>query len=352
MCDGNVAGGDAFLDAGHNCFGTGAFVICLADGDVPIQPLSVDSPMTVDTSTCPLKFMPASGPQWCVLTGTTIVISNKLTARGDLPLVLLATETITVTGSGIVDVSSDNMNNLGAGANYTAGCNPNVPPGLSSGQGAGGGGGGSFGTQGGAGGTGSSGGGGAGGQGGAVVTAPVDRLRGGCAGSTGGIGDIANNGGAGGNGGGAVYLVAGNVVSIDGIVNASGGGGHHGLPGRGGGGGGGSGGMIVLAAATTTIGSGKLVANGGGGGGGAANTGTGFDAGDPDPTMPQTPAALGLGNGNNAGPGAIGAVNTNVGGTAINAGDGAGAGGGGVGVIRKLVGSQANNPNISPPATN
>jgi hypothetical protein len=354
-------GSDAFLDAGHNCFGAGAFIVCLGDADLPTGPFDVSTPTQVDTTACALTFTPPAGGTWCVEAGTSITISSALTAIGPHPLVLLATQDIDVTSTGSVDVSSTILPpTIGAGANAPA-CQAPIAPGDNNGVGGGGAAGGSFGTLGGHGGAGTHGTGGSGGIPGASAFLPVDTLRGGCAGGKGGDGVVAASGGEAGNGGGAVLLVAGGQIVIAGSVAASGAGGHHGLAGRGGGGGGGAGGMIVFAAATTTL-TGNVVANGGGGGAGCANSGCGFDGGDPVTATPQI-AALGGAKNNptgNAGPGANGAVGTMPGAAAIDAdggiagsgGDGAGAGGGGVGIIRILVGVAPNGPNVSPPATN
>jgi hypothetical protein len=252
---------------------------------------------TLDTGTStkclatqPAGWTTRGQPESCFVVGTTVNIAG-LDVTGTRPLVIVATDSITV--SGLLDVAS----HVGAGTAPKAGpgspfggcvlplANPTI-----SNSGGGGGAGGSFMSRGAACGAGNNQQmGNTGGIAGNPLTQNPVALRAGCAGQAGGSGAAA--GGVGGAGGGAVYLVAGNTVTITdtGIINASGAGaapaGNHG-----GGGGGGAGGMIVLAATSISAANGKLLANGGGGGAGT-NNGNGNPGNDPVATTPLTPAA-------------------------------------------------------------
>src|SRR3954470_11477799 len=241
------AGADAAV-----CFGTEPFRVCLKEA--PNQPLSISGPGTTIDTTANCVATVLAGSQGCVMAGTTISIDATLRATGPRPLVLIASEKITILGTGVVDVGSHRGATLESGAGAMD-CANGQPPDRH-----GGGAGGSFLGLGGTGGPSVS---ASGGTPGPVVT-DANKLRGG-----GAVQDTPGPTGPnpvrGGHGGGAVLLIAGQSISVDGAINAAGEGGEGGPPDFGGGGGG-SGGMIVLYAPTIT-GNGLILASGGGGGG-------------------------------------------------------------------------------------
>lgn len=359
--------GDPSIDMPPNidartCFGT-PHEICLMT--LPSGPRTL--PTTIDTDQdCDQVESPAGGVPLCVVSGAQVTIDNTR-AEGSRPLVIVATETITITGN--LDVSSRRNQTPGAGANSAA-CQRNAIDGEDDGGGGGGGGGGGFGAAGGSAGLGDtnrSNGGGAGteatgGTGGAMSISAF--IRGGCRGGDGGSTNGNNGGsgqgtnhGVGSNGGGAVYLIANTSITIQasGAIYASGGGGDGGDTTSGAGGGGGSGGLIGLDAPTITA-MGIIAANGGGGGGGAGNTdgGNGGDGAQPGVTATWNQrAAGGTGGAQNPSantPGGQGGVTGNLAGEVSPASPGgSGGGGGGVGVIwvhGTLTGTQ-----VSPPTT-
>jgi hypothetical protein len=340
--DGEVVRPDAMIPPPPSdarvCFGSGALQVCLKT--LPTRPVTLPSGAAAFTTTatgnCTQIDSQTNGPELCVVAGTTVTVSGSFVATGTRPLVIVALDTLTVAAGGSIDVSSTTATNrIGAGA-QTGTCTA-PGRGANSGGGAGGGGGGGFGSAGGIGGTGNTGttSTGAGGAAGPAQP-PVAIVRGGCDGGPGGDDSGGSNtGGAAGIGGGAVYLIAGNRLTITGDVFASGGGGgtNHGSAGREqGGGGAGSGGMIGLDAPAITV-TGRIAANGGGGGGGGAlNTGgvTGTDG----TTAAWNSRAPGGAPDTGAGAGgqgsAVGAA-TSLDGTSAIAG--AGGGGGGLGAI-------------------
>ena len=351
---------DAPLDASGPtaCFGSQGptgFYFCMSPP--PTTALTLSGTIN-DDNDCPMGgfFTMLTGPneKVCAYAGAGVTIPTNFTAAGKYPIVIASTGDITITG--MLDVSTPDGGQHGAGHNPPD-CYPdNATYGTNAGGGAGGGGaaGGSFMTAGGAGGTG--GGGTNGGTPQAAVTATVTTLRGGCQGGIGGDGN--NTGGTGGNpgyGGGAVFLVARGTITIasSGTIDASGEKGYHGHRANPGGGasGGGSGGMILLDAQTLTVG-GKLLANGGGAGGGADQNADGNDGNDPDATMPQNAAGGGGGHGG-GGNGGAGFATMSANMTGRNAGGtgGGGGGGGGAGLIRVLMGGvPAPTNSISPNA--
>jgi len=355
--------GDRGVDAndplcyGANLVGRQCFSQALTGSLDVNAPVSIITSMVGDNNCSEIRKQD-NGPSLCILAYRTITIHgpNTLRASGPNPLVLIAAESISISGS--VDVSSQAGGDPTAlGARAAPDCssvNTDGPSGRpdpdpkADPYGGGGGAGGSLGSLGGAGGM-SGLGAVAGGQP-APVTAP-QVLVGGCAGGRGGEGvpkatATASNGGLGGAGGGAVYLLAGASLTISGQVNASGTGGIgsvgdiDGHDSGGGGGGGGSGGMIGLEAPSITV-TGAVFANGGGGGGGSGSL---DDSGKPFPglggsgsTEPFV-AALGGAGGMNGGAGGNGSTGAAAGMPGANnqtyVEPGGGGGGGGGGVIR------------------
>jgi hypothetical protein len=320
----------AVSDTAPLCLGSGTFAICV---DGPTAPTALPADLDTDLSplceaTQPTMWKASGQLDACFVAGTTVTGGNVV-AHGGRPLVVVAADTITVTG---LDVASHFGN-----ATTGAGFDPTVcgmfarAPGSASNGGAGGAGGTFYGATGGGGGMGD----GASNSGlpTTAVTMPT-MLRGGCPGSNGGAGTQA--GGTAGSGGGALYLLAGNKIDLTGAtVSASGGGGGGGDHSAGGGGGG-SGGMIVLVAMSIGASGAVVVANGGSGGAGGNALANGGNGTDPNPTTPLAAATGGNapingGNGGNgfAGPNAALAGADAVGGSGGNGGGGGGGGGGG-----------------------
>lgn len=265
--------------------------------DITLPQSIVTSPGSLDCTV----MREGAGPEVCVVAGRSITIEEgeTITARGLLPLVLVASSELVI--AGVIDAAgrTSEGNAPGANTNASALC-PTGQTAADDGGGAGG----SFGERGGAGGKGtdqSA----AGGKPGAIGI-PSTAVRGGCSGQAG-----QNEGQNAGQGGGAVYLIAGSVrIAPTAIINASGGGGGGAMNGSGGGGGG-SGGLIGIDTRSLVYEGGVLVANGGGGGCGVVN-GNGTPGADPTPTMPQVGA-----------PGCVGAAaNTGQGGAGASAGAG------------------------------
>jgi hypothetical protein len=337
---------DAGVDAAPppdaaTCFGN-IVRICLSS--VPTAPLTLPGASssfdTTRNANCHGIARQTDGPELCVLVGTTITVNGPLVATGARPLVLLASDSITVTSS--IDVSSKRPPSTpGAGAN-TGTC-VTAGPGQADDGGGGGGGGGGFGTTGGRGGIGdqndtSAAGVAVGGTPGGRLTS-FPPLRGGCPGNKGGDRDGGHRGGGGGSGGGSITLIAGDKITIAGDVFASGAGGSATTGGSGaerGGGGGGAGGMIVLDALTIEL-SGRIAANGGAGGGGGGRNNGGTSGGDGTTTawdQRAAPGTAGDSGGNAGAPGAAGT--TRAGTTSLDGGAsdrGGGGAAGGLGVI-------------------
>lgn len=347
---GNPSGGDARHDGvlsegpapegpppmdARQCFGpSGAFSVCFDPGTLPTAPKSV--PGTIDsnsTTMClsptPAAWINAGQPDACFIVGNTVTVGGDLRATGARPIVLVATDTLTINGN--IDVSSKrNTAPAAAGALPNSGPCPGVnatTPQTSNGLGAGGAGG-SFTTPGGPGGNSDGGAGNAGRAGNSMGTPTL--LRGGCP----GIDGATPANGFHGDGGGAIYLLAGNAIAFtkaNAWINASGAGAQHGQHSSGGSGGG-SGGMIVLFAPTITPNGLILVANGGGGAAGGANNADGKDGADPSPTMSTMPAPGGTSGGGGDG-GAGYALGSNARGGSADS-QGGGGGGGASGYIR------------------
>jgi len=344
---------DAGLDSGADapppdalvCYGTGIVQVCFANA--PTQPLTISNTKTIDTGTdslCATNVV-SGGANYCVVVATTITISATLRATGPKPLVLVASDSISVPSGGSIDVGSHRQRGIGepetgAGADVdTATCVAGTPP-----TNTGGGAGGSFTGKGGTGGKGTAANAGTPAD---VAMPPVMVLRGGCPGQ-----DGKATAGSAGHGGGAVFLIATNKIDIGGNgINAggeAGGGGALGVDG-GGGGGGGAGGMIGLDAQTVMVTS-SLVANGGGGGeGGSVSLAvTGQDGTDATTTNAApggnvNTASGGDGGDGSAGPAAgPGMAGSNGGKSGANFGGG-GGGGGGAGLIKVPAGVNLGN---------
>src|SRR5512140_2269286 len=367
-----VDGGNGDSGAkGSNCYGSGLLgSLCFATaptGAVMLAGVTVNT-ASVGAGNCTEIRAQAGGPSLCIIAGATISVAAGATVRatGPNPLVLIAAQSITINGG--VDLSSHlpatigGAPVIGAGGRTALDCAATGLDGvagkLMNGNDYGGGGaaGGSFGTLGGAGGEG-------GnnrniGHGNAVAVTAPRALIGGCGGGRGGDGSGGGGSGVGGAGGGAMYLLAGDSISVPGKINASGSGGGAGTGGTfssGGGGGGGAGGMIGLEAPHITV-AGSLFANGGGGGGGGGNQPDNVGQPGADPTGPAPAATGGSGGNNGGGSGGNGASSTQPGalGTASNNNTlcAGGGGGGGVGVIRVFgVPPGSLTGTISPPAT-
>ncbi|HEY5926300.1 MAG TPA: hypothetical protein VIV11_31660, partial [Kofleriaceae bacterium] len=269
---------DARVDTPPNatCFGTGLLVECYETVTIPTNPDTLGSTL-IDTSNntnCTKLIPQTNGPEICLRTAKTITITGYTRFKGSRPIALLATETITVSAGGTLDVSSFRTD-VGAGGNTgvcaTVGTgSADTSP--SANAGAGGGGGGGFGAPGGTGGTSDANGGAGGG------TTALVQIRGGCHGGRGGT-SADGVGGEGGHGGGGVYLIAGKGISIAGTIKANGSGAFGG-PNKAGGGGGGSGGLIAFDTPALAV-TGTVYANGGGGGEGGASGQRGEEGNDP-----------------------------------------------------------------------
>ena len=351
--DGDI-GGEPLIDAppdaapdafDPNCFGSGAFYLCLPA--MPAGNITIDG-REIDTTTCTgsdEQTATLGGVSVCVLSADRVTLgaAQTLGVVGNRPLVIVAVTAMTI--NGVVDATSE-RGDTGPNANPTV-CNNAGTTGVTNAAGGGGGAGGSFGSIGGKGGNGG-GGAGAGGTATAIVTQPVTVLRGGCAGGGGAIG-AGGNPTQGGPGGGAVYLVSRGMLTIGGTVNASGAGGQGGPDNKIGGGGGGAGGMIVIDAGMLAINaSARILANGGGGAAGAGNAAPGDDGKEPIAATPQAQALGGVNNTAGAVPGGPGAAGAAAAGAGQNATNGGGGGGGGVGVVRVLRGGTIPAAQVSP----
>lgn len=304
-----------------NCYGTGLVTLCLVETPAGNFDVPNGGAFLLDTDSATICKEYTGEPGYCVLAAQTMTINSTLRGRGKKPLVLVASDSITIAATGAIDVSSDSVG--GAGSEPVT-----CPGGLGGAMPNGGGAGGSFGGIGGRGGAG-----GLGGAGGTPAQPQtITTFRGGCHGGNGA------NIGASGLGGGAVYVIAGSTIVIDGAIDASGNGGRGGagsmtLPG--GGGGGGSGGMIGLDAPSIVV-AGSVFANGGAGGEGGGQPATG-EAGA-KPTLALVPAEGGTAGTVPGGEGGDGAAGPTVAGTngkpAVSTPGGGGGAGGGAGIIR------------------
>jgi hypothetical protein len=288
----------------------GSDLACATLLDNTCVPLGGGSPVTLsgsfDTTNCPLL---VSDDQVCAVIADAATLMG-VTIVGSHSLAVFA-RTITVGSNSVVVDATTGQAAFCSAFPTRSGC---------------GGGGGAMATGGGNGGSGGSG--GALGKGG-TGEAPPTTLAGGCPGTPGGP-DLDDTSAPAGAGGGALYLIATDSITIDGIVEANGGPGHGGAgtpSGPGGGGGGGAGGMIALETPSLVLGPGcTLEAVGGGGGAGGGGT-----AGDNGGT--------GIGSAGGAGGGGAGGDGARRGGSGGGDGQsevvllGGGGGGGGVGYV-------------------
>ncbi len=318
--------------------GTG-FQICVLEQPTQMLMVPTETIQTDSSPACAPAASYTSSPDVCLLIGTGVMIPMNVTAMGNRPLAIVATDGgVMIGGAAKLDVSShDNV--LGAGAQSTCagGMQPDSGGGTSGGGFAG-----SYGGVGGNGGRGFSGGNG----GSAASPGGFTTLQGGCPGAPG----AGTGAGAAGAGGGAVWIIATTNIHVDGSIDASGGAGVGAAMGaNAGGGGAGAGGLIGLDA-PQLMGSGMVFANGGGGGEGCGSVTDGVTGGV---SIGSTMAAIGGaggGNGGDGGSGSSGATLFGLNGADGTGGDGGGGGGGGAGVVwvpTGVVGSE----NFAPPPT-
>lgn len=323
-----------------SCHGSGTFMVCL--DQPPSGSRSLAGPIDTGVSSPECAALVAPGrTDVCVVAGRELSIQsgNVVSGSGARPLVLVATDTIVLSPSAVLDVSSRRGGTTGAAANSSLCATDGAAPGTRAG-----GYGGSFGARGGNGGDGANG--GTGGT--SPSTSESTTLRGGCAGGSSGGGAS-----GGGDGGGAVQLVASTIqLDAGSLIHASGAGALGAASASKGAGGGGSGGMVVIEASTIT-GTGNIVARGGGGGEGSDGS-AGADGADPDPLALPTEASGGTGSSNGGGDGGTGSQDSAGGNgsdgtfSSSNPGGG-GGGGGGAGVVRIIGASAGFTGTVSPP---
>ncbi|HET9627119.1 MAG TPA: hypothetical protein VFP84_37425 [Kofleriaceae bacterium] len=306
--------------------------------------VTFSAPVTYDTAgptisgaqNVPRMMLKLGGVDTEVILAHNITISAGLRATGAKPLAIIASGTVTIGNSVVLDLS-----NGGAGGRPS--CPGGPAPGQDDAGGAAGGGGGGFGGAGGRGGNGNGNRGGSnGGAGGAAATMPTG-LQGGCPGATGGRSAGGMSAAPAGLPGGALYIAAAGSISLgdQAVINAGGGGGRRSGFTEGGGSGGGAGGMIFLESPTITGATAVLAANGGGGGGGN-DTSTQIVGKDGSAGLGSTSAAPGGGGANASTPGGNGGALGHTAGNDVpgNPDGGAGGGGGGCGFIRVLSANQ------------
>lgn len=331
-------------DAG-NCYGGGLITACFET--VPTGALTLAPASIINTDTDEKCSPTTNNVAACVIAAESITVpSSYVAATGSRPLVLVATQTISV--NAVLTVGSSRMYAfVGAGSDMP-GCNAGVAP-----TGTSGGAGGSFGGVGGAGAAV-----GTAGMPGAAITATS--LRGGCSGQTGADAVAPTGPGEKGRGGGAIYLIAETSITVasTGSINASGGAAGGGATGTAsGGGGGGSGGLIGLDSPMLMI-AGQVFANGGGGGEASGAQSTGSPGGDAlNATTAAAGGAGGTSFGTDGGDGSVGsqlagqAADPSCTGTCTTPTTG-GGGGGGAGIIKRYRATSVSGGGpISPPAT-
>ena len=305
----------------------------------------------LNTSECRRVVTQLGGGRACLLVARNIIIPASSTVRvtGTLPVIILASGTVTI--DGVLDLSAEGSTPgpggyLGAPVT-TGNASVRGPQRGNNGMSAGvfldsGGGGGGHCGSGGAGGGADTVVGGSGGTGIATTLEPLSTGSGGGFGQ-GGLRRVSSDVTPGGAGGGAIQISSAVSISISGRIDVGGGGGQGGRNNMnwGAGGGGGAGGGILLEAPVLTLEDGaELLATGGGGG--AGRDGSSAPAGQ-DGRRLAGPAAGGIPTGLRSADGGDsggGAVPDGMDGETNTAGDGnGGGGGGGVGciVLRALV---------------
>jgi hypothetical protein len=331
--DAAVANIDAMADANTDpkCAWGGAGLpqggICLSE--LPTSSVAIPTTIDTDTSSLCVAYSKGGGT-YCVIAGTAVMAGN-VRVTGSKPLVMIATNALTVTGT--IDIASHTATmSRGAGTDPTT-CDYGVPPNSGNNPETRGGAGGSFAGSGGRGGlrnnqlpSADS-----GVPGARASIAPPAVLRGGCHGQNG----FGAGAAVGGFGGGAIYLVGGVSIEVaaTAAINASGAGGNGGTGGNTpkGGAGAGSGGMIVLEAPTVDV-LGRVFADGGGGGEGGGTNNPGNYGYESDGTSRAPGGNGGATGGSDGGDGSYGATLDGIDGN-NNGVDTGGGGGGGAGVI-------------------
>ncbi len=335
--DGGINGSDD-IDAppsGTLCLGAAAYQVC-----VPHPTMSVTVSGLIDTATAaecapaqPSGWLAAGQPESCFIFGTSISISGTARFVGARPVVLFASNDISI--SGTLDASSKRGEAKSGPGAPAPSCRSFTQNPEENSSGPGGGAGGTFMTKGGNGGDGNA----SNVEGRAPNPEPKPmRLRAGCNGQRGGVGDEPP--GPPGAGGGAVYLVAGGTITISGIINASGAGGANGNneATKSGGSGGGSGGMIKLHATSIAVGAGGAVmANGGGAASGSDENGGGNFGSDPQAASMRAPGGARVSNSGAGGGGFAIGMPAVDGAKATGNNTGGGGGGGGGGYIQSNV---------------
>lgn len=319
-------------DASEGCYGFGFLSVCtsIEDADIALR----DTLDTTDDPRCREHRIGAGVGTPCVIAAERVTIPFPLRVIGSRPLVILASESITIRAA--LDASSRRDGSSGPGRRTDCAS----PSGSGTNLAAGGGAGGTFGFAGGPGGAAS----------GAIAVAPravspLVSFAGGCAGGDGGAVTGQSARARGGGGGGGVYLIAGASIDVrgNGSINASGAGGEGGGLGQGGAGGG-AGGTIGFDAPAIVI-EGHVIAKGGGGGGGgdgaAGSAGADADAANPSA---QVSGGGGGGGGGNGGDGSNGTVGGVPVGTPMRAAGGGGGGGGRVLLHGQRTGAGVLNP--------
>lgn len=292
------------------------------------------NPATIDTTA--LMIDGATSPffvkqgAYAVLYANQLSVQHDLTITGTLPLIVVASDRVTVTAN--IDLSARGTMPGSGAATSGPGAGGAGATFVTTERESSGGGGGSYGSLGGPGGTGDSPRIPAGASGLRYGMLPTDPLVGGSPGGPGG-----NTAAGGGAGGGALQISSATSISITGnYITAGGGGGTGGGSGLNGGGGGGAGGEIFLEAPSITI-SATLAANGGGGGGGGAGGSATIATDGGDGTVGDGPAAGGIGGVPQGSPGGQGAAGQSASFMDAQPGSGfnskGGGGGGGAGRI-------------------
>ena len=310
------------------CYGTGLVVACF--DAVPTGTLMLGGNQPINTDTDARCATTTNAVAACVLAAESITVANGFfAATGSRPLVLVATQTISITGT-LTASSFRQFDIVGAGADMP-GCTAGAAP-----TGSSGGAGGSFGGMGGNGavaGTAAS-------AGMAGASFVPTTLRGGCSGQDGADAVAPLGPGAKGRGGGALYLIANTSITIAGTLSANGSGGTGGGTGdSAGGGGGGSGGFIGLDTPSLMV-TGSVLANGGGGGEGSSTQNPGASGQDTSTaTVAAAGGAGGTSFGTDGGDGSVGAQLAGENGAAQCTNTcttplSGGGGGGGAGIIK------------------